>query len=63
MDHIDPVVPIGEKAFDMSLDVIASRLWCDKDNLQVLCKPCHKKKSADEVGLRRKAKRKNAKNT
>jgi 5-methylcytosine-specific restriction endonuclease McrA len=54
VDHIDPVVPIGKKGVYMSFDEIADRIYCDPKNLQVLCKPCHKHKSAIEAGERKK---------
>ena len=46
VDHIVPVVdPVtGFTTWD---DFI-SRLFCDKDNLQVLCTECHKIKSKEE---------------
>lgn len=46
VDHVDPVVSIKEGF--VSWDVYISRLYCGVDNLQVLCKPCHKVKSAEE---------------
>lgn len=49
VDHILPVIPLnGSKSFDE----IIPRLFCDSDNLQVLCKPCHKTKSKAENKLR-----------
>lgn len=46
VDHINPVVDpnTGFTSFD---DYIA-RLFCGKDNLQVLCVECHKEKSKKE---------------
>jgi len=29
-------------------------LYCEADNLQVLCKPCHKQKTAEERKERKK---------
>lgn len=51
VDHIIPVVDpfTGFTTWD---DYI-NRLFCSADNLQVLCKPCHKKKSAKERKLRK----------
>ena len=46
VDHIDPVV-VPSEGF-VSWDKFISRLFCDKQNLQVLCKPCHKNKTAEE---------------
>jgi hypothetical protein len=45
VDHIEPV--ISSKGFTSWDDYIA-RLFCDKSNLQVVCKSCHKIKSYNE---------------
>lgn len=42
VDHIEPV---GSTS---SWDEFIEKLFCEADNLQVLCKSCHKKKSAAE---------------
>lgn len=39
VNHIDPVIPIT--GFD-SWDGVIERMFCEKDKLEVLCKPCHK---------------------
>jgi 5-methylcytosine-specific restriction endonuclease McrA len=46
VDHIEPVVDSkqGFKTWDVFID----RLYCDKDNLQVLCKSCHSSKTLTE---------------
>jgi 5-methylcytosine-specific restriction endonuclease McrA len=46
VDHIDPVVDpvIGFVDWNTFID----RLLCPKENLQVLCKECHKLKTQDE---------------
>ncbi|MGL4584067.1 MAG: HNH endonuclease signature motif containing protein [Flavobacterium sp.] len=51
VDHILPVVPI--EGFT-SWDVVVDRMYCEADNLQVLCKPCHKIKSSEESLERKK---------
>ena len=38
VDHIEPVVDF--KGFS-SWDIFIERLFCEKENLQVLCKECH----------------------
>lgn len=54
VDHIKPVVPVDRTIHDMSYDEIVTAVLClvdgkpDPSLLQVLCKPCHKKKTADE---------------
>jgi hypothetical protein len=55
VDHIEPVIPIGTAAKDMSWDEIIERLFCTADNLQLLCVPCHKLKSAAEASARKRA--------
>lgn len=42
VDHVEPIGPT--KTWDEFIE----RLFCEKDNLQVLCKPCHKKKTKEE---------------
>jgi 5-methylcytosine-specific restriction endonuclease McrA len=52
VDHREPVVDplVGFTTWD---EVIA-RLFCGEDNLQVLCKPCHKLKSKQESKERKR---------
>lgn len=40
--QVDHKVPIGSTA---SWDEFVEKLFCESDNLQVLCIPCHKKKT------------------
>lgn len=53
VDHVDPVVPLDRAGADMPYDEIIDRIWCDPNNLAVLCKPCHALKTADEGKIRR----------
>lgn len=46
VDHIKPVVD-PKKGFT-TWDTFIKRLFCEADNLQVVCKPCHKIKSKKE---------------
>jgi len=46
VDHINPVVCPKEGFVDW--DVFIKRLFCEKDNLQVLCSGCHDKKTLKE---------------
>jgi 5-methylcytosine-specific restriction endonuclease McrA len=57
VDHDVPVIPLNSSAQEMSLDVIVDRMWCDMNNLQVLCKECHDKKTKAEVHIRKLFKR------
>ena len=52
IDHVEAVVDPA-KGF-ISWDVYVDRLFCETNNLQVLCKPCHKEKTAAEKILRKK---------
>ena len=63
VDHIDPVVPLHKVEVDMTYDEMAERIFCGKNNLQVVCstplsknsgKPsCHKIKSDEENFIRK----------
>jgi len=50
VDHIEPVVP--KEGFTTWDDYI-SRLFCDKSNMQVVCKGCHRIKSYNETQERK----------
>jgi hypothetical protein len=65
VDHRDPVVPLFLKSAEMLLDTIARRIYCKKENLQVLCstplkllpkgtRSCHAIKTDEENFLREK---------
>jgi 5-methylcytosine-specific restriction endonuclease McrA len=45
VDHINPVVDVG--GF-VDWNEFISRLYCELDNLQLLCKQCHDLKSKNE---------------
>ena len=53
VDHIKPVVD-PKKGF-VSWDSFIDRIFCEIENLQVMCKPCHKIKT-DQEKLERKKK-------
>ena len=46
VDHIEPVV--DPKEGFISWDVFIDRLFCERANLQAVCKPCHKVKTQKE---------------
>ena len=50
MDHCIPVV--GKEGFT-TLDDFAERLFCNEENWQNMCKPCHKLKSNEETAARK----------
>lgn len=39
VNHTTPVIPVT--GFD-SWDAVIGRMFCEKDGLELLCKPCHK---------------------
>lgn len=53
VNHKIPVVPV--EGFD-SWDAVIERMFCEKNELEVLCKPCHKIVTAEENVLRKKNK-------
>jgi 5-methylcytosine-specific restriction endonuclease McrA len=52
VDHVLPVVDpkVGFVGWDSFID----RIFCEIENLQVLCKPCHKVKTEEEKAERKK---------
>jgi 5-methylcytosine-specific restriction endonuclease McrA len=57
VDHILPVVDPNSGFVDY--DTYAKRLFCALDNLQILCKACHKTKSKTEAAIRARARKEN----
>lgn len=53
VDHIDPIVPLNTTLEQMQWDEVIDRIWCEKNNLNPICTPCHKIKSKDEMKQRR----------
>jgi hypothetical protein len=58
VDHKEPVVPVNIPVKHICMNRLIERLFCDIDNLQVLCKSCHKIKSDEENITRRSWKKK-----
>ncbi len=52
VDHLQPVV--DPKQGFVNWDVYIERLFCPKENLQVLCTTCHNIKSAAEKKVKKK---------
>lgn len=46
--NVDHIVPVGTLRCADDLPGFVERLFCEADNLQVLCSKCHDKKTADE---------------
>ena len=57
VDHKEPLVPLNSSLEEMTWSEVVDRLWCDINNLQLLCKPCHRAKSSAEMKERRKLKK------
>lgn len=55
VDHILPVIEVNEKGF-VDWNMFVERLFCGPANLQVICDPCHDKKTRDERMRRQAAK-------
>lgn len=56
IDHIDPVVSIGEGFTDW--EIYIKRMFPEKEGFQVLCNPCHDVKTLMEDNLRTAARQK-----
>jgi hypothetical protein len=56
VDHTNPIVDpvVGF----VSWDEFINRLYCEEDNLQVLCGECHDKKSYEETQIAKERKKK-----
>lgn len=52
VDHIQPVVDTKQGFVDWNTFI--ERMYCTTENLQVICKPCHKVKSDKERKERKK---------
>ena len=55
VDHIEPAVPITGW---VNWDHYIENLFCEEDNLQLLCKKCHDAKSKEEMAERAAERRK-----
>ena len=55
VDHIIPVVSVEEGFVDWN--VFVERLYCGKENLQVICEECHKAKTKRERDERNRLKK------
>ncbi len=63
VDHTDPIVPVNKSLEMMTWDEIINRIFCNKNNLRLVCKLCHTVKTKAETKERAKARkeRKNVK--
>ena len=53
INHIEPVVPV--EGFD-SWDGVIRRMFCEKEGMEALCKPCHKRITKEENSSRKEYK-------
>ncbi|MGH7974921.1 MAG: HNH endonuclease signature motif containing protein [bacterium] len=51
VDHIIPVIEVNDQGF-VDWNTYVERLFCGPENLQVLCDPCHDKKTHEEQQTR-----------
>lgn len=52
--QVDHILPVITSAGFTTWDDYIERMFCDKENLQVVCIPCHKIKTDKEKGERTK---------
>ena len=57
VDHNEPIIPVDKSLESMTWDEIIGRIFCAKENLTALCKPCHSVKTKAENKLRAKARK------
>ena len=52
--HVDHIIPCGSLKTYKDLPKFVETLFCEADNMQVLCKTCHTKKTNEERASRKK---------
>jgi len=57
VDHLNPVIPLYSSLSETTLDELADRIWCEIEQLNVLCESCHKEKTSAEAALRNQFKK------
>lgn len=57
IDHVDPVIPYDRYYYEVDMEEFVERTHCSIENLELLCKECHKEKSAKEKTIRSKYKK------
>lgn len=57
VDHVNPIIRLGEALEDLTWDTLVERVWCEFDNLRAVCKTCHKAKTKLENAERRRLKK------
>lgn len=60
VDHIEPIVD-PEKGFE-NWDEFIERMFCEEENLQLLCKACHDEKSTKERAIATERRKKEKEN-
>jgi 5-methylcytosine-specific restriction endonuclease McrA len=53
--NVDHVLPAGSLNTAQDLPLFVERLFCEQDNLQVLCVSCHDKKTLKEKQSKKKS--------
>ena len=52
--NVDHIIPAGSLNTAQDLPLFVERLFCEQDNLQVLCTTCHDKKTLKEKQSKKK---------
>ena len=52
--NVDHIIPAGSLNTSQDLPLFVERLFCEQDNLQVLCMTCHDKKTLKEKQAKKK---------
>lgn len=52
--NVDHIIPAGSLNTSQDLPLFVERLFCEQDNLQVLCTTCHDKKTLKEKQAKKK---------
>jgi 5-methylcytosine-specific restriction endonuclease McrA len=56
--NVDHIIPAGSLQCAADLPGFVERLFCEADNLQILCETCHNKKTQNEKSSRKTVQRK-----
>lgn len=53
VDHMSPIIPLTTTLEAMEWTEVVDRTWCQENNLNPICKPCHKLKTSLEQKQRK----------
>ena len=58
IDHVEPVGPTPGSQLappELTWDMFIARMFCGPENLRIVCKPCHKEHTMQDMRERREA--------